>query len=127
MKSTSQRIEQLCTFIERKDELKQNHPLQYLIWESTLRCNLSCLHCGSDCVKDNSTKAEELEVELIKKELTDIAKQNNSHNITFAIIGGEPLIRIDDIVEVGAFADKLGYFWGITTNGMLLTDENIEK
>jgi MoaA/NifB/PqqE/SkfB family radical SAM enzyme len=23
--------------------------LTYLFWESTLRCNLRCAHCGSDC------------------------------------------------------------------------------
>jgi hypothetical protein len=25
------------------------HELNTLFWECTLRCNLSCLHCGSDC------------------------------------------------------------------------------
>ena len=28
------------------------HELSYLFWECTLRCNLSCVHCGSDCRKD---------------------------------------------------------------------------
>ena len=27
----------------------KNHPLRQLFWESTLRCNLNCRHCGSDC------------------------------------------------------------------------------
>lgn len=25
------------------------HELRTLFWECTLRCNASCLHCGSDC------------------------------------------------------------------------------
>ncbi|HOW32596.1 MAG TPA: radical SAM/SPASM domain-containing protein, partial [Bacteroidales bacterium] len=25
------------------------HELTYLFWECTTRCNLNCLHCGSDC------------------------------------------------------------------------------
>ena len=25
------------------------HELNTLFWECTLRCNLSCRHCGSDC------------------------------------------------------------------------------
>ena len=25
------------------------HELNYLFWECTWRCNLSCRHCGSDC------------------------------------------------------------------------------
>src|SRR5690554_7394650 len=31
---------------------KSTHILNYLFWECTLRCNLSCLHCGSDCKKE---------------------------------------------------------------------------
>ena len=25
------------------------HELNYLFWECTTRCNLHCIHCGSDC------------------------------------------------------------------------------
>ena len=32
--------------------LQREHPLEQLFWECTLRCNLSCRHCGSDCAKD---------------------------------------------------------------------------
>ena len=39
--------------------------------------------------------------------------------MTFAIIGGEPLIR-RDIETVGAHAAALGYAPGVTTNAMLL-------
>lgn len=28
---------------------KQLHVLRQLFWESTLRCNVHCRHCGSDC------------------------------------------------------------------------------
>lgn len=28
---------------------KRNHILHQLFWECTLKCNLKCLHCGSDC------------------------------------------------------------------------------
>lgn len=120
-------VTNLVSFIEHKKYLRDTHPLKYLFWESTLRCNLSCLHCGSDCVKDNSTKSKELEVDVIKKELVEIAKYYNPREITFAIIGGEPLVRIDDVVDVGASAAKLGYYWGITTNGMFLNQKNIDK
>ena len=37
------RLEQL-----RRRNLKTLHPLQQLFWESTLRCNVHCLHCGSE-------------------------------------------------------------------------------
>ena len=31
------------------NNLKREHPLRQLFWESTLRCNVACRHCGSDC------------------------------------------------------------------------------
>ena len=127
MKQASEKtIVALTNIIKRREELKELHPLTYLFWESTLRCNLDCLHCGSDCVKDNYSKSKELDTATIKRELIDIAKYYNPKQITFAIIGGEPLIR-EDILEVGAFSAKLGYNWGITTNGMLLSDKKIAE
>ena len=30
-------------------DTRQKHPLRQLFWESTLRCNMKCRHCGSDC------------------------------------------------------------------------------
>jgi radical SAM protein with 4Fe4S-binding SPASM domain len=119
-------VDTLIEIIEEREELRESHPLHYLFWESTLRCNLDCLHCGSDCIKDNSSKAREIDVSLIKRELVDVAKQYNPKEITFAIIGGEPLVR-ENIIEVGEFANTLGYNWGITTNGMLLSDEKIAQ
>ena len=32
----------------------EEHPLRTLFWECTLRCNLNCRHCGSDCHKESS-------------------------------------------------------------------------
>ena len=29
--------------------LRKEHPLRQLFWESTVRCNIFCRHCGSDC------------------------------------------------------------------------------
>ena len=55
-----QTIQPLERFIARKERLCREHPLRYLFWEATLRCNLNCLHCGSDCYKDNRTAPDEL-------------------------------------------------------------------
>ena len=35
-----------------KENERKLHPLNYLFWECTQRCNLACLHCGSDCKAD---------------------------------------------------------------------------
>lgn len=126
MKTVEQKVQALEAFIEQKEHLKKMAQLRYLFWEATLRCNLNCRHCGSDCVRDDSTKAHEISGELIKRELRQIASRYPSQQCTFAIIGGEPLIR-DDIIAIGAYSAELGYKWGITTNGMLLTREMITR
>lgn len=124
MNSIDQKVQALEAFIDRKKRLKKTRPLQYLFWEATLRCNLSCLHCGSDCLRDDASRDREISIEMIKKELHSIAKRYPPENITFAIIGGEPLLR-EDIVDTGAYAAGLGYNWGITTNGTLLDRDMI--
>ena len=120
-----QSVDNLEKFIDGKESLKKTHPLRYLFWEATLRCNLSCLHCGSDCVQDSSTGHLEIEPSLIKQQLKAISEKYPPSTITFAIIGGEPLVR-PDIIDVGAYAAELGYNWGITTNGMLLNKKTIK-
>ena len=32
-----------------KHQSVKEHRLRQLFWECTLRCNLNCRHCGSDC------------------------------------------------------------------------------
>ncbi|MBF0324489.1 MAG: radical SAM protein [Alphaproteobacteria bacterium] len=117
-------VARLERFIDNKAQLASEHPLRYLFWESTLRCNLACRHCGSDCLRDNSTRDRELAPDAVKRQLTAIADRYDPRSITFAIIGGEPLMR-HDIEEVGAFAAGLGYSWGITTNAMLLDADRL--
>ena len=42
-----------CVGLELQRGLRKNrerlHPLRSLFWECTLRCNMHCRHCGSDC------------------------------------------------------------------------------
>ena len=120
---SSQFVEQyagaLDKFIKAKVQRRRERRLTYLFWEATLRCNLFCRHCGSDCRRDASSRQQELPADAVMRELSSIAERWNPRDITFAIIGGEPLVR-RDIEGVGAHAAALGYAWGITTNAMLL-------
>ena len=116
----------LEAMVSWKERQRAEHPLTYLFWESTLRCNLFCRHCGSDCLRDDSTTDRELAPAVICAELDAIARVYDPKGITFAIIGGEPLVR-RDIDAVGAHAAALGYNWGITTNGMLLDEKRQES
>ena len=80
--------ETLAAFIAAKDRARAEHKLAYLFWECTLRCNLTCRHCGSDCVKDNTSAAQELAPDVVCRELSAIAARYDPEGITFAIIGG---------------------------------------
>lgn len=116
------RADALEDFIARKEHLKQTTPLRYLFWEATLRCNLSCRHCGSDCVRSDSSEKDEIEAAAVMRQLEQVADVYPARKCTFAIIGGEPLVR-EDIIEVGRYAAQLHFPWGITTNGVLLDSE----
>lgn len=100
------------------------HELNYLFWETTLRCNLSCEHCGSDCTSDTTT--EEMPVEDFLAVLSEVAGYYTPSSITVVITGGEALLR-KDLEEAGDAIRKLGFPWGIVTNGCLLDEKRMRS
>ena len=99
--------------IFRKNETKL-HILNYLFWECTWRCNLKCLHCGSDC-KVNSSISD-MPFEDFLNAIQPLKKQYPENSILVAIMGGEPLLR-QDLSECGKKLRENGFRWGIVTNG----------
>ncbi len=104
----------------QRDTLIKRHPLKALFWECTLRCNLNCIHCGSDCKKE-AAKTEMPVVDFLRV-AQEIKGSVNPNNILIIFTGGEALLR-EDIDYCGLELYKMGFPWGIVTNGMLL-DEN---
>lgn len=94
------------------------HELNYLFWECTTRCNLSCLHCGSDCSMDNSKT--DMPLDDFLRVLDTIKKPASNFNVI--ITGGEPLIR-SDIEICGREIRKRGMRWTLVTNGHLYDKE----
>jgi len=94
------------------------HKLGQLFWECTLRCNLNCRHCGSDCRKTAGLADPPLS-DLLGV-LDSSPKDLERGKVVIITTGGEPLVR-PDIVQVGAEIKKRGFLWGMVTNGMLLT------
>lgn len=100
-----------------KERLKILHPLRQLFWECTLRCNLACRHCGSDCKKD--IRLSEMSLEQFLPVLDEIkAHQPEVRTMVFTV-GGEPLVR-RDIVECGRAITQKGFYWGMVSNGHLI-------
>ena len=109
----------------RRKNLQHLHPLQQLFWESTLRCNVHCLHCGSDCSSSELTPdmpAEDF-LRVIDKSVTPHA---DPHKVLIIISGGEPLMR-KDLAQVGAALKQRGYPWGMVTNGLALTEKRFKE
>jgi len=94
------------------------HELNYLFWECTTRCNLNCLHCGSDCLKESTHPDMPLEDFL---SALDTVPSPPKHFIV-AITGGEPLLR-KDLEKAGREIRKRGMRWGLVTNGHLYTEQ----
>ena len=106
----------------RHNEIKA-HPLTYFFWECTLRCNLHCQHCGSDCVAD---AIPDMPREDFFRVLDGIAPHIDPKNFAVVITGGEPLMRAD-LEECGQEIKRRGYAWGMVTNALALTPERFAK
>ncbi len=100
------------------------HELQYLFWECTLRCNMACLHCGSDCMRDAATP--DMPIRDFTKVLDRISGYTNPAKIVVAITGGEPLMR-EDLPEAGSEIARRGFRWGMVTNGYLLNSNRMKE
>ncbi|MGM9762829.1 MAG: TIGR04133 family radical SAM/SPASM protein [Candidatus Cryptobacteroides sp.] len=121
--SISQRIQ---LELERQvlKEVKATHPLRQLFWECTLRCNMHCRHCGSDCKV--SALHPDMPFEDFGKVLANIKEHYDSHKIMVIISGGEPLVR-KDIVQCGRAIYDLEFPWGMVSNGRLMTPQMIDR
>lgn len=93
------------------------HPLRQLFWECTLRCNLRCRHCGSDCTA--SALAPDMPFEDFQKVLLRIKEAYDPREILIIFSGGEPLMR-KDLADCGRRVQELGFPWGLVSNGYLM-------
>lgn len=100
------------------------HRLTQLFWECTLRCNLNCRHCGSDCRKTAGLK--DPSVSDLLGVLDSRPKDFDPGSCVVITTGGEPLVR-PDIVQVGEQIKRRGFLWGMVTNGMLLTRDKVNE
>jgi MoaA/NifB/PqqE/SkfB family radical SAM enzyme len=89
----------------------------------TYECQCRCIYCCSGTYPILRDK------ELSKDQIFDILQQIASLPSIATVVdffGGEPLLR-EDIYEIIKFANKLGLFTEVETNGILLTKNNVRK
>ncbi|PIQ91187.1 MAG: heme d1 biosynthesis radical SAM protein NirJ1 [Candidatus Omnitrophica bacterium CG11_big_fil_rev_8_21_14_0_20_41_12] len=96
-----------------------NRPI--VVWNSTRRCNLKCIHCYIDA--KNTQDTGELTTQEAKILIDDLASFGAP---VFLFSGGEPLMR-EDLFELGKYAKDKGLRTVISTNGTLITNALAKK
>lgn len=91
-----------------------------VVWETTLRCNLRCSHCGSTAGK---ARPNELTTEEALKLVEDLAKLKTQD---VCLMGGEPLLR-EDWYIIGKKVRELGMRLMIISNGYNISKDIISK
>ena len=102
----------------------QLHPLRTLFWECTLRCNMSCRHCGSDCKVQPDVK--DMPAADFLRVIDSITPHVDTHKVFIIFTGGEALLR-PDLEEVGLELYRREYPWGVVTNGFLLDERRLQS
>ena len=112
----------LCDASAPGDKLRYGDTLRpIVVWNSTKRCNLKCLHCYAQA--QNTIFPGELSTEEGKAFIQDLADFGVP---ALLFSGGEPLLR-NDILELASWASKLGIRAVFSTNGTLIKDGLAER
>ncbi|NUP06531.1 MAG: radical SAM protein, partial [Polyangiaceae bacterium] len=83
----------------------------YAVWELTLRCDLSCVHCGSRAKKARPD-------ELTTTEALDLVRQMAELGVReVSLIGGEAYLR-DDFLDIVRAVRAAGMMASLTTGGL---------
>ena len=124
MKKSSEYKRECLETLAAWHTLKYREPeLRNLFFELTSRCNEKCLHCGSSC---GPAGEDLLSAEDFKSVLDEVKREFAPDLPMICVTGGEPLLR-RDLFDIMGYAHSLGFRWGMTTNGTLITPEIAHK
>ena len=115
----------LKLFKKLRDIRRKEHTLHTLFWECTLRCNLQCRHCGSDCRID-TTLTDMPAKDFFRVLDNEVTPNVNPNKVLVILSGGEVLVR-KDLEEIGLNLYRRGYPWGMVTNGLGLTRQRLDS
>ncbi len=100
---------------------KRNPPGPVVIWNLIRRCNLTCKHCYS--ISADTNFPGELSYEQVCTVMDDL----KGFRVPVLILsGGEPLLR-PDIYDIAKRAKAKGFYVGLSSNGTLIDENNIDK
>ncbi len=91
-----------------------------VIWNLIRRCNLLCKHCYA--ISGNV----DFPGELTYRQVCDVMDDLKAFGVPVLILsGGEPLLR-PDIFEISRRAKQMGFYVGLSTNGVLISEPVME-
>lgn len=92
-----------------------------VIWNLIRRCNLHCSHCYS------ASTDKDFPGELNYEQVCAVMDDLHQFGVRALILsGGEPLLR-PDIYELARYAKALGMYIGLSSNGTLIDEQNIDQ
>jgi len=95
-------------------------PGPVVIWNLIRRCNLQCKHCYS------ISADHDFPGELSTEEVFGVMDDLKAFHVPVLILsGGEPLLR-PDIYDISRRAKAMGFYVGLSTNGTLINETNID-
>jgi radical SAM protein len=100
--------------VKSKQEVRGPH---IVAWESTVACNLACVHCRASA--QTAAEPDELTTQEVLALIDQLAEFSQP---IFVISGGEPLMR-PDIFDIAAHGTQRGLRVAVSPNGTLLEPE----
>ena len=100
---------------------RRQPPGPVVIWNLIRRCNLTCKHCYS--ISTDKDFAGELDTGEVFRVMDEL----KAFRVPVLILsGGEPLLR-PDIFDIAKRAKAMGFYVGLSSNGTLIDDSNIDQ
>ena len=113
--------------------MKQDAPIKALCLHVSHDCNLRCQYCFASTGDFGTGRRMTMDVETARKAIDFVIQRSGARrNIEIDFFGGEPLMAMDTVKATVEYARSLekehnkNFRFTITTNGVLLSDENIE-
>ena len=115
----SQHLRELAE--DRLQQPDRQPPGPVVIWNLVRRCNLTCRHCYS------ISADKDFPGELSTEEVFTVMDDLKAFRVPVLILsGGEPLLR-PDIFDISRRARDMGFYVGLSTNGTLIDESNIDQ
>lgn len=94
--------------------MRKEYHLETALFETTARCNLNCIFCGSDC--KSKLNPNELSVKEWRGIVDDLAGLGAKRIV---LSGGEPTMK-EGVGDLAVHINSRGMQWGMVSNGLYL-------